>query len=117
MDTEKKFYDMRFKKMYKVYTWDDHTEFVRTEEGWRSRKEGVVLQSTGMRDINNKLIFEGDIVISDKHKFSGEVIWSEAATGEWAVAVEEAPSGIYDLKNTEEDIEVIGNVYDNRTTV
>lgn len=88
----------------------------------------ILMQSTGLKDKNDKLIYEGDIVkyfcpaeyCSDGlHKcpecYSGEngsVYYDEdLAMYEYRSKSDECP--LTDNINTEEDLEIIGNIYEN----
>lgn len=91
-------------------------------------KDIVLMQCTGLRDKNGKLIYEGDIVkyfcpaeyCSDgMHKcpecYSGEngsVYYDEdLAMYKYSSKSDECP--LTDNINTEEDLELIGNIYEN----
>lgn len=91
-------------------------------------KDIVLMQCTGLKDKNDKLIYEGDIVkyfcpaeyCSDGlHKcpecYSGEngsVHYDEdLAMYEYRSKSDECP--LTDNINTEEDLEIIGNIYEN----
>lgn len=88
----------------------------------------VIMQSTGLQDINKKIIFEGDIVRSkeypfwceDKYNYSAEICWAK----------ESAQFFYYVFRNKDADVvgrstgntgtledydnwEVIGNIYEN----
>jgi uncharacterized phage protein (TIGR01671 family) len=71
----------------------------------------VLMQYTGLKDKNEKEIYEGDIVSYGKNRLFA-VVWAEKY-GSWYVV----PCGEYEndseLGKTEKACEVIGNIYEN----
>lgn len=96
-----------------------YTQFV-NQARWNSElsKQFILLQSTNIRDINDKEIFEGDIVsfrtVSRYRKHGGikaEVMWAEE--GCWYPFCD----GTYTQDEQGDwfttDFEIVGNIYDN----
>lgn len=124
-------YRFRFwnKKTNKWFYFGFETFLTYQKEIWEALTNGEkIYQSTGLKDINGKLIYEGDIVkyfcpaeyCSDGlHKcpecYSGEngsVHYDEdLAMYEYRSKSDECP--LTDNINTEEDLEIIGNIYEN----
>ncbi len=131
------------KKMYDVLhfftgTWNNGGEWV-TAKGFNiitqqdiniqvEPKDGVIIQCTGLRDKNGKLIYEGDIVkyfcpaeycSGGLHKcpecYSGEngSVHYDEDLAMYEYRSESGQCPLTDNINTEEDLEIIGNIYEN----
>ncbi|EHB6456534.1 DNA-packaging protein [Enterococcus faecalis] len=67
----------------------------------------VLMQSTGLKDKNDVEIFEGDIGWDDHQEVHGQVIFENGAFKyEWENISE-------DLFEVTDDIEIVGNIYEN----
>ncbi|EKB0687666.1 DNA-packaging protein [Enterococcus faecalis] len=75
--------------------------------GWIELKPEHLMQSTGLKDKNGVEIFEGDIGWDDHQEVHGQVIFENGAFKyEWENISE-------DLFEATDDIEIVGNIYEN----
>ena len=125
-DLEKKFY----------LNQDDEFNFYEPDRGWqcpiplceclRDKKRYVVQQYTGVRDENNYLIFEGDIIKEhhfedwgDKigYEYIGIVVYKEYSDDILYAGYKTIPAKNQNIKfrgnAIQSDCEVIGNVFEN----
>ena len=91
-------------------------------------KDCIVMQCTGLKDKNGKLIYEGDILQSEEYPFknekgynyAAEVLWDDASatfyyyTFRISNNVVGRSTGNTGELNEYEDWEVIGNIYENK---
>lgn len=93
------------------------------QENLEFNKQAVVMQCTGLKDRNEKLIYEGDIVkyTSKKSKTNPEkapytenykIVWQEKYTGYNLQSKEKV--NCFNLGIMTDDIEVVGNIYENK---
>lgn len=123
-----RFWHKKRKKMYDVLhlhtkTWNNGGEWV-TAKGFNiitqqdihiplELKDGLIMQSTGLRDKNGKLIFEKDIIkCSYGSEFAIGVIEWDSEELQFALKIED---NFYSIrqKSKFDIIENLGNIYEN----
>ncbi len=109
---------------FKFRVWDDiHKEMFCLEEqdvcpyNVNLYRQNHVMQCTGRKDKNSKLIFEADVIYKKGSKnYKGEklfsiVVWSS----ESAAFMISDENGIHQMPMNSNNIEVLGNIYENPT--
>ena len=114
-----KFWNKTDKELVEVINIDYNSGFVDyvTKDGFTSTqiKYGELIQCTGLKDKNNTLIFEGDIIYkkgTKNHKgekMYSEVIWDQMYA-EFNISDD---NGMHRMPSNSNNIEIVGNIYEN----
>ena len=96
------------RKLYYEDGFSVETEVFEVEIG-----NAILMQSTGLRDMNNREIFEGDIVKMAKDVYSEPTYYEVVRHRGGAYRLESKQHGC-ELWLRHTDCKVVGNVYENR---
>ena len=84
-----------------------------SSEEYVTIKPDKVLQCTGLKDKNGKLIYEGDIIKIGNGSVNGFVIETTREV-KWTINTWNVPVWVVDKPNFSHYVEVIGNIYENK---
>ena len=119
-DTDQMFYEIRDIDFYdkEVTVWGCHNKNCGTCDDTYKMEDVEILMSTGLKDINDVEIFEGDylslISFESQKEFKGEVVFSK---GSFCMVVRlkghDYKVPLHELSNSNFLIEVLGNIHEN----
>lgn len=101
-------WEKNLKEIIPVYNIDFEKKMINTDSAWRLFDETELMQSTGLKDKNDKEIFEGDIV-SFKDWKPKAVVFSEKYYAGFTLGRTDLFLSSFDAIH----MKVIGNIYEN----
>ena len=110
------------KKLKKLASWNDNPyhnmeimNYICVDNpvtDWK-HEDYILMQSTGLKDKNGKLIYEKDFVKNFDNRIY-QVFWVDDAACFMVENIRtKTKQGIYSLISLKNDLEVIGNIYEN----
>lgn len=113
-----RFFHKPTNKMMPCYGYNEHFVFGDTMDGIYTEynpanfDDCILMQCTGLKDKSGKPIFEGDIIVKNWDNRIFKIIWKNDACC-FMAANKNFTVSIYSLISLKNDLEVIGNIYEN----
>lgn len=88
-----------------TFDGDEIWEISFSGDCWIDASNYILMQSTGLHDVNGKEIFEGDIV-----KYWENIGYIEFYQGSWVINWNDG--SLFDLYDNDNNLEVLGNIHE-----